>query len=577
MDQDLPNTIQSGTLLDGKYRIEGYIGAGGMGRVYKAIHVQLGNRVAIKIMHPRFSLDQNSTARFHREAKIISGLHHKNILSVYAFGSSEGSLYMAMEFVDGQSLGDLIRERGPLAPESAVQILLQICEAMTYAHRHKVLHRDLKPDNVLLERDSTLAKVVDFGLAKLTDAEMQRLTSTGMIVGDARYMSPEQSQGKPIDQRSDVYSFGCLMYETLAGRCPFEADTPVAILFKQVSEDPQPFAADSNISRSLQAITLQAMQKEQQQRYQSFEEIATQLQKLVADPNAKVDGSHQKALQKSTRSRRINKTTALIAVPLLCLTAVMVQPLLALFLPRTWDNENTTGNQQSKRSAEMQIANLMRQLVLRGPRDEQFSSLLNEAESIAKQNPDIDLVFKGRLKFMHGRLIESRHLATHAKPNIFRDLQAQDRRNLQEGLNYSRIAVNELRQSMTDAESRRVWKSETASGLKPLLVEEIFFLESLALWREMSILCDSFVEVEAASDQIFQISDKYKIDYSNEASVRAAYVELIEFYRLRDKTAAADSLTKRYLDNLKLQGCDPLFIADEQKRLQAQKQKHHPN
>lgn len=178
---------------------------------------------------------------------------------------------------------------------------------------------------------------------------------------------------------------------------------------------------------------------------------------------------------------------------------------------------------------------------------------------------------------MHGRLIESRHLATHAKPNIFSDLKAQDKRNLQEGLNYSRIAVNELRQSMTDAESHRVWKSETASGLKPLLVEEIHFLESLALWREMSILCDSFSEIEAASAQIFQISDRYKIDYANEALVRSAYAELIEFYRLRHKTSAADILTKRYLDNLKLQGCDPLFIADEQKRLQTQKQKHHPN
>lgn len=294
--------LSTGTILDGKFRIEGYIGGGGMGAVYRATHLKLGNQVAIKVLHSRFAVDQNAVARFHREAKIIAGLNHKNILSVYAFGSADGFLYMAMELVDGKSLGDLIAQHGPYSPERAIPLLLQICEAMSYAHQQKVLHRDLKPDNVLVTNADNTAKVVDFGLAKLTDAEMQRLTNTGMVVGDPRYMSPEQSQGKPVDARSDIYSFGCLMYEMLTGRKTFDADTPVAILFKQISEYPESFADQTNISQSLQAIAFQALQKDPQARYQSADDLSSQLLKLQRNPDAKVEGARAGAAH--TQSRR---------------------------------------------------------------------------------------------------------------------------------------------------------------------------------------------------------------------------------------------------------------------------------
>lgn len=294
-----PTQLRRGTVLDGKYEITDYLGSGGMGAVYKARQTDFDRSVAIKTLHARFTSDVSAVKRFQREARIISGLTHKNILAVYSFGGHQDFIYLAMEFVQGTSLGRMLAEKGKMAPEQALPILLQICDGMEHAHKHEVLHRDLKPDNVMIVTSGlagSVVKVVDFGLAKLMDGpDGQRLTRTGEVVGDPRYMSPEQCRGETLDVRSDIYSFGCLMYEVLTGKWPFDADDPVAILHKHIEQDPEPFAKRLGLPPAIEAITFTAMAKNAKDRYESFGAVAKALQDFASNPNAKVAAPARRA------------------------------------------------------------------------------------------------------------------------------------------------------------------------------------------------------------------------------------------------------------------------------------------
>ncbi|MFN8656182.1 MAG: serine/threonine-protein kinase [Candidatus Obscuribacterales bacterium] len=287
-----PLRLTVGTVLDGRYEILEYLGCGGMGSVYRARHLELNRDAAIKTMHPRYMADASAARRFQREARIISSLRHKNVLTIYSFGGYSGFIYLAMEFVEGVSLGRIVSESGRLAPEQCLPLLLQICEGMAYAHRQNVLHRDLKPDNVMVlgsaSIETSVAKIVDFGLSRLLDGtDEQLLTRTGEVVGDPRYMSPEQCRGESLDGRADIYSFGCLMYEVLTGRWPFEANDPVAILNMHVSKEPDKFAEQLKLPNSLEAITFTAMAKDRRDRYVSFDELADALSEFRKNPFAK--------------------------------------------------------------------------------------------------------------------------------------------------------------------------------------------------------------------------------------------------------------------------------------------------
>lgn len=286
--------VQPGAVIDGKYEVVALVGVGGMGSVYKARHTEMGNYVALKFLHPRFASDPDAVKRFQREAHIISALRHKNILSVYAFGRYRGMLYIAVEYIEGTSLHWLITDQGKLDVSIAMPVFLQICQAMAYAHHNHVLHRDLKPDNVILlpgqveTTGSGTVKVVDFGLAKLLDgSDVQKLTKTGEVVGDPNYMSPEQCQGRPLDARSDIYSMGCLMYECLSGEPPFVSDSPVATLYRHVCEKPAPFAQRCSVPAALESITLTCIDKKPDNRYESFAALAEALQNFEQNPNLK--------------------------------------------------------------------------------------------------------------------------------------------------------------------------------------------------------------------------------------------------------------------------------------------------
>lgn len=338
------DALQPGTTLDGKYQIKQLIGTGGMGSVYLAHHLQIDKDVSIKVLHPRYAADPEGLKRFQREARIISGLRHRNIMLNYAFGHVNGLVYMVTEFVEGKSLGAIVRSEGPLPPAQALPLLLQICDAMIYAHEHDVFHRDLKPDNVIVVETTPI--LIDFGLAKLLDGtDGQRLTRTGEVVGDPHYMSPEQAQGQQLDKRSDVYSFGCLMYEVLTGEQPFVADSPVAVLMKQISEHPAPFPAHRKLPSALEAIVFTAMSKSRDARFDSFQEVRDILAQFIANPDIKIKPPSR---QRSALSGGVSDSSKriLIAAGLMLLVATAVG---------TWCFVENS-RRQNERDAEQAIA-----------------------------------------------------------------------------------------------------------------------------------------------------------------------------------------------------------------------------
>jgi eukaryotic-like serine/threonine-protein kinase len=266
------------TLFDGRYRIVRKLGTGGMANVYLAEDEVLGRRVAIKILNDRHAGDDQFVERFRREAKNAASLSHPNIVSIYDRGEAEGTYYIAMEYLDGRSLKELIVARGPAPVNVAIDYARQILAAIRFAHRHGIVHRDIKPHNVLVDAEGRL-KVTDFGIARAGTSQM---TEAGSIIGTAQYLSPEQAKGAPVDQTSDLYSVGVVLYELLTGVVPFSGDTPVEIAMKHLSSTPEsPSAKRAEIPRELDMVVLRALAKDPADRYQSAEEMDADLARVA--------------------------------------------------------------------------------------------------------------------------------------------------------------------------------------------------------------------------------------------------------------------------------------------------------
>ncbi|MBV8258695.1 MAG: Stk1 family PASTA domain-containing Ser/Thr kinase [Actinobacteria bacterium] len=266
------------SLFDGRYRILRKLGAGGMANVYLAEDQELGRRVAIKILNDRHANDEQFVERFRREAKNAAALSHPNIVSIYDRGEAEGTYYIAMEYLDGRSLKELILSRGPAPVNVAVEYARQILSALRFAHRHGIVHRDIKPHNVLVDNEGRV-KVTDFGIARAGTSQM---TEAGSIVGTAQYLSPEQARGTDVDPRSDLYSLGVVLYELLTGETPFEGDTPVEIAMKHLSTTPEPPSSHRpDIPRELDWVVMRALAKDPDERYQSADEMDADLERVA--------------------------------------------------------------------------------------------------------------------------------------------------------------------------------------------------------------------------------------------------------------------------------------------------------
>jgi serine/threonine-protein kinase len=267
--------IEPETLIDGRYRVLSRLGSGGMADVYLAHDQLLGREVAVKVLHHHFAEDQEFVERFRREASSAAALSHPNIVGIFDRGEWNGTYYIAMEYVAGRSLKAIVRETGPLDPALAIDTVIQILRAARFAHRRGVIHRDLKPHNVLLDEDGRV-RVTDFGIARAGASDM---TLTGSIMGTAQYLSPEQAQGYAVSAASDIYSVGVILYELLTGVVPFEGETAVAIAFKQVSATPRPPSElNPALPASLDAVVLRALAKDPLERYADDDELIAALE-----------------------------------------------------------------------------------------------------------------------------------------------------------------------------------------------------------------------------------------------------------------------------------------------------------
>ncbi len=262
-----------------RYRVTERIGSGGMAEVYKAQDEVLGRTVAVKVLHERYAAEPNFVARFRQEAQAAANLQHPNIVNIYDWGREGETYYIVMEYVKGTDLKAMVERQGPLDPAKVAAYAVQICSALAEAHGYDVIHRDIKPHNIVITPDDTV-KVMDFGIARAGNTTM---TQTGSVLGTAQYISPEQAQGRPLGPSSDLYSLGITLYELVTGRLPFDADTPVAVALKQVNEQPVPVRqVRPAVPASLEAVIMRALRKDPSERYISAKEMRADLKRVVS-------------------------------------------------------------------------------------------------------------------------------------------------------------------------------------------------------------------------------------------------------------------------------------------------------
>lgn len=272
-----------GCVLAGRYRIDSLIGKGGMAIVYRAEDLRTHRVVAVKVLREEYSSDEEFLRRFDREAEVYAKTSsHPNIVNMLDLGSDGDTHFLVMEYVSGKTLKELIKEHGKLRPEWAVHLTLQILAALGHAHEQHVIHRDIKPQNMMLDEDGRI-KVGDFGIAKMTDSATMTIAD-GNVMGSVHYFSPEQAKGLPVSETSDLYSVGVMLYEMLTGHVPFEGDTPVSVAMKHLTELPKPVSQEANVSPALEQVLNKALCKQADQRYQSADAMARDLRRAMRHP-----------------------------------------------------------------------------------------------------------------------------------------------------------------------------------------------------------------------------------------------------------------------------------------------------
>jgi eukaryotic-like serine/threonine-protein kinase len=267
-------------LLSERYELGEVLGYGGMSEVHRGLDTRLSRDVAIKVLRADLARDPQFQMRFRREAQNAAALNHPAIVAVYDTGETQSEFgplpYIVMEFVDGQTLREIVKTTGPMSQQRVIEVMADVCAALDFSHRHNIIHRDVKPANIMINRAGAV-KVMDFGIARAL-GEGQNVTQTAAVIGTAQYLSPEQARGEPVDARSDVYAVGCVLFELLTGEPPFTGDSPVAVAYQHVREDPRaPSDLNPDVSPELDAIVLKALSKNPINRYQSAAEVRSDL------------------------------------------------------------------------------------------------------------------------------------------------------------------------------------------------------------------------------------------------------------------------------------------------------------
>ena len=274
-----------GRVLSGRYEIQAVVGTGGMAVVYRAWDKAKKRTVAVKVLRPEYEQDEEFVRRFSREAEAAAKMSHENIVNLLDVGKDNDMRYIVMEYVPGKTLKDLIRERGRIAPDTAVRMVIRILAAVDHAHKNGIVHRDIKPQNILVDAKGKV-KVADFGIARLKTAQTTRVDDKqNSALGSVHYFSPEQASGEVADEKSDLYSVGVVLYEMLTGQVPFDGDTAVSVALKHVSEEPRSMRElNPAISRALDEVVMRALAKDGARRYQTAAEFAGDLRKAVVHP-----------------------------------------------------------------------------------------------------------------------------------------------------------------------------------------------------------------------------------------------------------------------------------------------------
>jgi serine/threonine-protein kinase len=271
--------VAAQTLLGGRYLVESELGRGGMATVFKGTDTVLGRPVAVKVLSPQYAGDADFVTRFRREAQSAARLNHPNLVSVYDTGTDDGIHFIVMEYVDAKTLADYLAGGGRIMPERAIEIAEAVCDAVSMAHAHGIIHRDIKPANIMITSKGNV-KVTDFGIARVISGA-DTIAQTAAVLGTASYLSPEQAQSQPVDQRSDIYSLGVVLYEMVTGRPPFSGDSPVMVASKHVLEQPTPPSKlNPDVAPALEAVIMKALSKNPDNRYQDADEMRADLERV---------------------------------------------------------------------------------------------------------------------------------------------------------------------------------------------------------------------------------------------------------------------------------------------------------
>ena len=348
-----------GRVISGRYVIQAIVGTGGMAVVYRAFDKKKNRIVAIKVLRPEFESDEEFVRRFSREAEAASKVSHENIVNMLDVGTDGDLRYIVMEYVDGQTLKDMIRQQGFLNPDTAIRMTIRILAAVDHAHRNGIVHRDIKPQNILVDADGHV-KVADFGIARLKAAQTTRVDSDGQgisALGSVHYFSPEQARGEVADEKSDLYSVGVVMYEMLTGQVPFDGETSVSVALKHVHEAPKSMREHrANISKALDEVVMRALCKDATKRYQTAAEMAADLRKTITHPEGgfvkypkapeEIEKEREARRRKRARDRkRLQRTiTAVAALITAALVAFTVWFILKII--NTYSMPNVLGQEQ---------------------------------------------------------------------------------------------------------------------------------------------------------------------------------------------------------------------------------------